>query len=115
VAVAGDIAAMGGNWRIPVEHFGRVVERMILNNAAVSTSGDTEQFAEIAGQRYSHIIDPRTGQALSSAPAVSVIAPDGMEADALATAVSVGGLATMRGHDQARAIVTQPAGSPGRG
>ena len=33
---------------------------LTLSNCAVSTSGDTEQFAEINGQRYSHIIDPHT-------------------------------------------------------
>jgi len=106
VAVAGDIAVAGGGWRIPVEHFGRVVERLVLRDAAVSTSGDAEQYVEIEGVRYSHIVDPRTGMALERSPAVSVVAPEGMEADALATAISVGGRGVMRGHGRARAIVT---------
>ena len=37
-----------------------------LTNAALSTSGPSAQFVEIDGVRYSHVIDPRTGQALTS-------------------------------------------------
>ena len=44
---------------------------------------------EIAGQRYSHIVDPRTGLGLTDHSLVTIIAPDGMTADALSTAVSV--------------------------
>jgi thiamine biosynthesis lipoprotein len=62
-----------------------------LRNAAVSTSGDTEQFRDIGGVRYSHIIDPKTGLGLTSAIAVTVVARRGLEADPIATAVSVMG------------------------
>src|SRR5688500_14078283 len=47
------------------------------------------QFVELAGVRYSHIVDPRTGIGLTNSATVAVIARDGMTADALATAVSV--------------------------
>jgi thiamine biosynthesis lipoprotein len=60
-----------------------------LTRAAVSTSGDTVQFVEIGGRRYSHIIDPRTGLGLTSRVAATVIARDGITADSLSTAVSV--------------------------
>ena len=63
--------------------------RLLLRNAAVSTSGDAEQFVEIGGIRYSHIIDPRTGRALTGRRSVTVVAPHGIDSDALATAVSV--------------------------
>jgi thiamine biosynthesis lipoprotein len=55
----------------------------------VSTSGDAYQFVEIDGVRYSHIIDPRTGIGLTTPSSVTVVAPAGMMADGLATAVSV--------------------------
>lgn len=58
-------------------------------NLAVATSGDARQFVEIGGKRYSHILDPRTGHGLLGRSSVSVVAPSGMAADALATAVSV--------------------------
>jgi len=63
--------------------------RLLLANAAVSTSGDAEQFVEIDGQRFSHIVDPRTGQALRGRSSVTVVAADGLTADSHATAVSV--------------------------
>jgi thiamine biosynthesis lipoprotein len=65
-----------------------------LSNAAVSTSGDQEQHLDIDGTRYSHIIDPATGMGLSrpisvAGITVTVIARYGIDADGLATAVSV--------------------------
>jgi len=61
----------------------------LLENAAVSTSGDAEQFVEIASVRYSHIVDPRTGKALTGRRSVTVVAAQGIDSDALATAISV--------------------------
>ena len=62
-----------------------------LSNAAISTSGDTEQFVEIGGKRYSHVVDPRTGMGVTDRVAISVIAPSGVLSDALATTMSVAG------------------------
>ena len=58
---------------------------MRLKNAALATSGDLFQFVEIAGTRYSHIVDPRTGIGLTDHSQVTVIAQDCLTADALAT------------------------------
>jgi FAD:protein FMN transferase len=60
-----------------------------LANAAVSTSGDLEQFVVISGVRYSHVLDPRTGLGLTGRRSVSVIAPRGIQADSMTKAVSV--------------------------
>jgi len=60
-----------------------------LADVAVATSGDYARFFRFGERRYSHIIDPRTGWPVSSVPSVTVVAPDAMTADALATAVSV--------------------------
>jgi thiamine biosynthesis lipoprotein len=62
---------------------------LVLRDAAVSTSGDAEQFVTLDGVRYSHILDPRTGRPLTGREGVTVIAPTGTASDALATAVSV--------------------------
>jgi thiamine biosynthesis lipoprotein len=56
---------------------------------AISTSGDTEQFVVIGGRHYSHVVDPRTGQALTNRVQVTLTAPDGLTSDPLATALSV--------------------------
>ncbi len=62
---------------------------IMLENASVSTSGDAEQFLEIDGKRYSHVLDPRTGVGVLGPRGVTVIASSGTLSDALATAVSV--------------------------
>jgi FAD:protein FMN transferase len=67
----------------PPTHFVR------LANQAISTSGESRQHLIVDGKRYSHIIDPRTGTGVAGRSSVSVVAPRGMQADALATAVSV--------------------------
>ncbi len=60
-----------------------------LHDGGVSTSGDAEQHVEIGGIRYSHIVNPKTGLALTGRSSVTVLAPDGITADSLATGVSV--------------------------
>ncbi len=59
---------------------------MTLANTAVSISGDTAQFVVIDGWRYSHVVDPRTGQAVTSRQMAVVTAPRGIDCDPLATA-----------------------------
>lgn len=91
VAVSGDIAAGDAppgrrGWTVRVEPGG---QRLMLKNAAVSTSGDREQSLERGGVRYSHIIDPRTGLGLTNRLTVTVVARHGIDADSLATAISV--------------------------
>ena len=60
-----------------------------LSRTAIATSGDTWQYVEIGGRRYSHLVDPRTGVGLTDHSTVTVIAPDAITADGLASAVSV--------------------------
>jgi thiamine biosynthesis lipoprotein len=62
---------------------------VLLHDAGISTSGDAEQWVEIAGTRYSHILDPRTGRPLTGHMSVTVIAPDATTSDMLATTVAV--------------------------
>ncbi|HUR29500.1 MAG TPA: FAD:protein FMN transferase [Planctomycetota bacterium] len=64
---------------------------LVLADAAVATSGDLERSAEIGGTRYSHIVDPRTAHGLTERRGASVVARDGMTADAFATAATVVG------------------------
>ncbi len=59
------------------------------NATAVCTSGYYRRAITIAGQRFSHIVDPRTAMPVEDAPSVTVVAPTAMTADAWATALSV--------------------------
>lgn len=60
-----------------------------FTNCAISTSGDTEQSTSIGGVRYSHVVDPRSGWALTSRTQATVVAPTGTLADPLSTALTV--------------------------
>ncbi|MCR4412231.1 MAG: FAD:protein FMN transferase [Thermoguttaceae bacterium] len=62
---------------------------LCLSRCGVATSGDMFQYVEIGGKRYSHIVDPKTGLGLTERTTVTVVAPNGMTADGLSTAVSV--------------------------
>ena len=57
-----------------------------LENCGVSTSGDSQQFVELDGKRYSHVVDPRTGFGVTTGQTAFVVAPSGMQSDSLATA-----------------------------
>jgi thiamine biosynthesis lipoprotein len=101
VAASGDIAIGDPppgreGWTIGVASIdvagSDLTRALVLRNRAISTSGDTHQFVEIGGIRYSHIVDPRTGMGLTNRIGVTVVAADATATDALATAVSVMGV-----------------------
>jgi thiamine biosynthesis lipoprotein len=72
-----------------------------LRNAGIATSGNYRYFFDYNGRRYSHRIDPRTGEPITHPlAAVTVIAPECMHADALATALTV--LGPEEGYDYAQ-------------
>lgn len=85
VDAAGDVAARGGaaagerGWRVELPALDRVV---VLQDAALSSSGEDFQ--------PGHLVDPRTGQPATCSRAVTVVAPEGVIADGLATAIYVG-------------------------
>jgi thiamine biosynthesis lipoprotein len=98
VAASGDIAVgdpppKRRGWRIGIEAWdgatNKVVRTVMLHNAGISTSGDTEQFIEIDGVRYSHIVDPATGLGRTQHIQATVIGPDATTSDSLDTAVSL--------------------------
>ncbi|MFN7018803.1 MAG: FAD:protein FMN transferase [Fimbriimonadales bacterium] len=60
-----------------------------LRDAAVGVSGDAEQYFEVDGVRYGHILDPRTGYPAPSRPPVALIGDDPTLCDALSTAVYI--------------------------
>ena len=62
---------------------------MRLRDAALAVAGDTEQYFEVNGVRYGHIIDPRTGYPAPSRPPVAVIGDDPTLCDALSTALYI--------------------------
>ncbi len=69
------------------------VTKVALNDEAVSTSGDYEQFFVEDGVRYHHILNPSTGRSAGAVRSVTVIGPDATMTDGLSTSVFVMGSA----------------------
>jgi len=98
-------------WIIDITKHGQTAARIFATDLAVASSGDLEQHLVIDGVQYSHIIDPRTGTALTDHGAVTVTAPDAITADALASALSVlsseEGLLLLEKYPGSAAIITR--------
>lgn len=86
----GDPPPDSPTWRIGM--LGDSSRVLLLSNCGISTAGDVEQFVEIGGRRYSHIIDPATGLGLTNRAMATVIAPTGLLSDALDTPICIAGL-----------------------
>ncbi len=117
--VAGGAPADASGWRVRVERLstsGAPGCDLYLANASISTSGDAAQFLDIGGRRYSHTVDPHTGVGLSHRRSATIIAPDGLTADGLATAATLVEIARVNDllslYPGARAI-TSPADCEG--
>jgi len=100
VNVSGDVFAWGHNlkgeiWKIAITNplnKNEVIAYFPLNNSAVQTSGNYEKYVIIDGERYAHIINPKTGMPIKNIASVSVFAQTTELADALSTAVFVMGI-----------------------
>jgi thiamine biosynthesis lipoprotein len=108
----GDAPPGQSGWTVAVQSLKNPQEisglPVLVRRACVTSSGDTRRFIEIGGSRYSHIIDPRTGLGLTRRIGATVIAPDGMTADALDTAVCV------LGPERGLELIEQTPGAAGR-
>lgn len=84
----------GGAWKFGIKHprqRGKLILVEDIDLPAVATSGDYEQFFDHAGQRYHHLLDPRTGYPARRAVSATVWAASAIDADILATALFVMG------------------------
>jgi thiamine biosynthesis lipoprotein len=87
---AGDPPPGQDGWHVAIPRLGPGDPHWIaLAHAAVSTSGDAEQWMTADGVRRSHVIDLRTGWPVTGRTATSVVARRGIDADALSTALGI--------------------------
>lgn len=128
IDIGGDIRCFGQavegrqHWRIglqdprvdPNDNREKLVKVLQFNDRAIATSGHYRRFVLIGGQKVSHILDPQTGQSSKKLTSTTIIAPDALTADALATAVSVlgqeKGLELIESIPEVEAIVIPPVG-----
>jgi thiamine biosynthesis lipoprotein len=99
VEIGGELRCSGpgphaGAWHVAIERpqpqaadWQRV---LALRDASLATSGTYRNFLEIAGERFSHLLDPRSGAPVRhTLVSVSVVAPTASLADAFATGLLV--------------------------
>jgi thiamine biosynthesis lipoprotein len=87
---------------------------LTLRDRALSVSGSLGQWSEIAGRRYGHVIDPRSGEPLTERREALVVAGDATVAEALSKAVLVlgpsEGIALVEEWPDAEALLLGPSG-----
>jgi thiamine biosynthesis lipoprotein len=122
VAAGGDSRLLGDRrgrlWSIAIRdprRPGEVVAVLPLEDTAISTSGDYERYFEQDGRRHHHVIDPATGRSPAGVRSVTILAADGLTAEAWSKTVFVLGaekglrlLETQPGID---AVVVDAAGN----
>ncbi len=111
VNLGGDIRVLGPRadglpWRFGIQHPRREQETIAgveMSEGALASSGDYERYFELDGQRYCHILDPRTGWPVRAWASISVTAPACVAAGALST------IAMLKGEQALDFLVTQRA------
>lgn len=116
VNIGGNLIALGQHgaqpWRIGIQHpraAGMLATLDLRDGEALGTSGDYQRYFEVAGKRYSHLIDPRTGYPATGMQSVTVLvdgARAGTWSDALSKPLFIGGPAQLA-NNAARMGVTR--------
>ena len=106
INIGGNVMALGtrdgrsAHWRVGIQHprpqaagGGPLASLELKDGEAIGTSGDYHRYFELGGQRYCHLLDPRTGFPATETQAVTVLmAPGpsaGMRSDALSKPIFI--------------------------
>jgi len=111
------IGATASRWRVAVADpaaRGDAALAIELDAGSVATSGQSERALVVEGRLVGHILDPRSGHPVPAWGSVTVVDPDPLRADVLATALFVlgpaQGWAWAETHHIAALFVTRDAG-----
>ncbi|WP_341646412.1 FAD:protein FMN transferase [Thauera sp. SDU_THAU2] len=87
INIGGNVLALGKKgeqpWRIGVQHPRQPAPLAVMplyDGEAVGTSGDYQRYFELDGQRYAHLLDPRTGQPAHGTQSMTVLVTPGVGA-----------------------------------
>jgi len=121
VNVGGDLRVFGAGGKgfaIGIRHPSKknqIIAKIYLKDSAIATSGDYERYFIFQGERYSHILDPRSGYPARGERSVSVLAEKGILADAWATALFVlgseKGMELVKAHPELEAVFIDADGT----
>ena len=104
VNLGGDVVVTGPHadgqpWQLGIRHPRQdngVIATLPISSGAIATSGDYERFLEFEGRRYSHILDPRTGESVQGFQSVTAFAPTCLVAGSITT------IAMLKGEEAGR-------------
>ena len=95
INIGGNVMALGRKngepWRVGIQHPrqpGALATLELADGEALGTSGDYQRYFEVGGQRYSHLIDPRSGEPAQHTRALTVLIPGGAQAGMRSDALS---------------------------
>lgn len=104
-------------WNVVIQHPRDAKSSVVMlpvADMAVSTSGDSERYFIQDGERYHHIIQPKTGKSAHELMSVTIIGSEGIRTDALSTSVFVlgvkDGLALINSLDDVDAVLIDQQG-----
>ena len=113
------VLTSGADWKIGIAHPfrpGQRLRELVLDNVAVSTSGSQKQSFRHGNRRYSHQIDPRSGQPAEGVFTATVLAPTAALAELLSTAFFILGAENAAEycsqHSEVSAVLTIPSENP---
>ena len=95
INIGGNVMALGSKggqpWRIGIQHPrqpGPLATVKLADGEAIGTSGDYQRYFELDGQRYPHLLDPRSARPATHTQAVTVLIPASTQSGTLSDALS---------------------------
>lgn len=93
VNLGGDVVVTGPHahgepWLLGIRHprdTRKLLATLPIVSGAVATSGDYERYLDFEGRRYSHILNPKTGESVAGLQSVTVLAPSCLVAGSIST------------------------------
>ncbi|HPP47723.1 MAG TPA: FAD:protein FMN transferase [Accumulibacter sp.] len=95
INIGGNVMALGTRngeaWRVGIQHPrrpGALATLELADGEAIGTSGDYQRYLEIDGQRYCHLLDPRTARPVMHTQSLTVLIAPGAQAGTLSDVLS---------------------------